>query len=273
MSLLYLFTVLCYSQSAEFQYPVENETFNILDTINVSWASNYETAILFTWVWDPTIDDGQEVSQIPNVTTNGNILYDLAAHNKNISSFPARLWFELMYDLSVEGGINGQGFMVTSNVVATPTTWALSTKFAAVATSSTPGIASSSTLITTATESTMSATTTSSPTGTPNGAGGGDITTGAAAGLGIGVTAFVIGIALLLGYFIFSKRRARKSRTQLAYSAANMSEPKPELEGRSTFIPKNGEENGYHDAQELQEMGEMNYAEISKGGRFEMPGS
>lgn len=51
---------LCVSQSAGFQYPIGHETFNILDTINVSWTSNYETAVLFTWVWDPTVNVGQE---------------------------------------------------------------------------------------------------------------------------------------------------------------------------------------------------------------------
>jgi hypothetical protein len=55
-----LLSTLSACQSAAFQYPNGNETFNILDTIEVQWISNYPTPILFTWVWDSVTNDGEE---------------------------------------------------------------------------------------------------------------------------------------------------------------------------------------------------------------------
>jgi hypothetical protein len=44
---------------ATFQYPTGNETYNILDTVIVQWTSNYANPILFTWVWDAVLDNGE----------------------------------------------------------------------------------------------------------------------------------------------------------------------------------------------------------------------
>jgi hypothetical protein len=56
-----LFSLPAASQNTlDFQYPTGNETYNILDTIIVQWTSNYETPILFTWVWDAGTDEGEQ---------------------------------------------------------------------------------------------------------------------------------------------------------------------------------------------------------------------
>lgn len=62
---LLAFVPALFSQSASgqelatFQYPVGNETYNILDTVIVQWSSNYANPILFTWVWDTILKDGE----------------------------------------------------------------------------------------------------------------------------------------------------------------------------------------------------------------------
>lgn len=62
---LLAFVPVLFSQSAlgeelaTFQYPVGNETYNILDTVIVQWTSNYANPVLFTWVGDTVLNDGE----------------------------------------------------------------------------------------------------------------------------------------------------------------------------------------------------------------------
>jgi hypothetical protein len=62
---LLAFVPALFSQSASgqelatFQYPIGNETYNILDTVIVQWTSNYVHPILFTWVGDTILADGE----------------------------------------------------------------------------------------------------------------------------------------------------------------------------------------------------------------------
>jgi hypothetical protein len=128
--------------NATFLYPTGNETFNILDTINVQWESNFDTSILYTWVYDPlAVDAFQGMSpplqslhlQIPltkipvspplTVPQSGYLSYNLSQYESRFSKFPADVWFELIYDPSIpgrNGGVNGPSFTATNNASASP---------------------------------------------------------------------------------------------------------------------------------------------------------
>jgi hypothetical protein len=167
------------------------------------------------------------------VSTSGTLSYNLNDYSSNLFLFPAHLWFDLIYDLSIpghQGGVNGFSFTVTSNAAATPTTWSLSTNYLSTLTTPT---ASSSIISTITTSKSFPASVTSPPPVSPN--GGSSLTTGAKSGIGIAAAAVTLTLLLGMAWFIISKRRTRKLEDRLAYSTAT-AELKPELQGHSIAV-------------------------------------
>jgi hypothetical protein len=204
------------------------------------------------------------VSQIANIPTSGTFSYNLNAHSSNISlfgSYPAHLWFDLIYDLSVpghQGGDNGFSFTVTSNAAATPTTWALSTSLSTTSTTST---SASTTFSTSSTASKSTTSPTVTPTLVPTIHNG--LSTGAK--VGIGIAAAVVAIALLVGlvWFIMSKRRIRRLEDQIAQSTVTEN-LKPELHGYPVVATE------AHRNPPLYEMGVQNQVDGSGYQRYEL---
>jgi hypothetical protein len=52
-----LLLTLSAGQSAQFLYPTGNETYDILDTIEVQWKSDFQSATLFAWCYNSLFED------------------------------------------------------------------------------------------------------------------------------------------------------------------------------------------------------------------------
>ncbi|KEY73257.1 hypothetical protein S7711_01378 [Stachybotrys chartarum IBT 7711] len=188
-------------QGARFTYPTESDLiFHEQDTVRVSWESEYSSSALWTFCREAG-DDGENVLRTKNIIEQAQGMNGSERIVINFSTTANDCWFNLR-DNNSDRGINSVGFSVSAERGDEEREWQLDSE-SQTTTSAPPSSATE----TTSTTDESSETEGESQNNGESGGGGGGLSTGAIAGIAVGVVVMVLGVIGALAFFLWRKRR------------------------------------------------------------------
>ncbi|KAJ4300722.1 hypothetical protein N0V90_002810 [Kalmusia sp. IMI 367209] len=223
------------SPSATFFYPkletrgTRRLSINVLDTVVVEWESNFDKSWLVLYCHEHKPEDNYTdvMYMWDRYEVKASDKFNYSPYQKVMNDTTPGVWpypcfFKLSYNYETQDGIESPPINITSI-----DNWDVATTFAQAATvvgtttASTTGSPATSTPSTTGTNTTVSSTTSSaSPTvseTTPPSPQSG-LSSGAKAGIGVGVTGGVLAIAALSYLFYRSQRKLKELQSRQAVS-------------------------------------------------------
>ncbi|KAH8678275.1 hypothetical protein BX600DRAFT_493572 [Xylariales sp. PMI_506] len=256
VNLLMSLGVFAASNGVTFLFPTEGLTLYYLDTINVTYESDFSAPNLYTFC-----DSGNDfIRSTAAAPYNGSTLVLL----NFTSSTPC--YFDLRPGTAAGQGANSDSFTLVNSqrgalTVGLSTTQSPTSTTSTTASTST-GTSSSSAVPTTSSATALTTTTSAAPTTTTTAAasGGDKLSTGAAAGIGVGATIAVIGLGAALAWWFWRRRVARKAAaaaTDSHYQSAGYLLEPPYTGATSFGQSGHGQEMTYGDMQKQYAPGSL----------------